>query len=434
MKALPLENLLQFIWNYKLLKPVELKTVNENVVKIIHPGELNTDSGPDFFNSKIRLGPLTLAGNVEIHVRSGDWIKHGHQNDPSYNNIILHVVYEYDKPVMQNEHYNVEILELKNYIEKDILHKYEHLVSSEKELPCSHQIKKVNSIKLNSWLERMLIERLEIKTQYIKHLFEVSQNDYAQTLYILLSRNLGFKTNSEPFEVLARHLPLSVLLKHKENRFQLEALLYGTGGFLEDVFEDKYLKLLQNEFEFLKHKYLLKPMAKNIWKFLRLRPANFPTVRLWQFAAIIHKSHEIFSNPIRFADVNVLYRAFSIQPNGYWAKHYKLNGSDVKTVPALGKSSCENIINNTIAPFLFFYGKQNAKENHMETALRCFDKIPFEANHKTKLFSDADLEFNTAGQSQALLNLYDNYCKKKLCLKCGIAAGILSGSKEVTMA
>ncbi len=422
----PLENLLHFIWNYRLLKPVELKTISGNAVKVIHPGDLNYDSGPDFFNSKIKLGPLTLAGNIEIHVRSSDWIKHGHQNDAAYNNIILHVVYKYDKPVLQNTRFNVEVLELENYVEESVLKKYALLISSQNALPCSGQIHKIPSLKLLSWLERMQVERLEQKTKYIKSIFENAQNNYMQALYVLMARNFGFKTNAEPFELLAKHLPLEILMKHKENRFQMEALLFGTAGFLDEPFKHKYLTQLQNEFEFLKNKYHLQTLPKTIWKFLRLRPANFPTVRLWQFAALIHQNHILFSDPLRFADVALLHQAISIKPGNYWKDHYTINGSEVKAVAGIGKDSSENILVNTISPFLFFYGKQTASDKYIDAALRCFDKLSFENNHKTKLFTSTGLQFENAGESQGLINLHDNYCKKKLCLKCGVAASVLA--------
>ena len=221
------EELLNFIWNYKLLKPKELFSVKGTPLKIIHPGELNKDAGLDFFNSKIQIDGVTLAGNVEIHVNSSDWLKHGHENDSVYNNLILHAVYKYDKPIEQNTNYNVEILELKNYLDENIIKKYNALISSAYALPCSKEIKNADDLKLHSWLERMLVERLETKTDYVKHLFAASHNDYATTFYWMLARNFGFKINGEPFELLAKHLPLTILLKHSGNLFQLEALLYG---------------------------------------------------------------------------------------------------------------------------------------------------------------------------------------------------------------
>lgn len=426
MGAKLLEKLLHFVWQYRLLKSVELKTVNGLPLKIIHPGELNLDSGPDFFNSKIKLGNITLAGNVELHVKSGDWMAHGHQYDSAYNNIILHAVYKYDKPVKQNQDYNVEVLELKNYIDEHIMQKYEGLITSKSELPCSSQISFVQDLKLQIWLQRLLTERLEQKTAYINQLFIASQNDYRQTFYRLLARNFGFKVNAEPFELLAKHLPLNIVLTHKQNLMQIEALLYGTAGFLDELYKDAYLVNLQNEYEFLKNKYRLVSLDKKIWKFSKLMPANFPTVRLWQFAAVIHKSEQLFLNPIKFASLTALHAAVSHASFGYWQRHYTPEGALVKNIDAIGKTSTSNIIINTLAPFLFFYGKQTGQDLFTEAALNSFEEIGFENNKKTRLFTKCGLKFNTAGQSQSLIQLYDKYCSSKQCLKCAIASNILT--------
>lgn len=423
------EELLHFIWNYKLLKLQDLKSVSGTNIRIFHQGELNKDAGPDFFSAKIEVDGITLVGNIEIHVNSSDWIKHGHENDPAYNNLILHIVYKYDKPIAQNTKYNVEILELKNYLDPKVIKKYNSLISSSYALPCSKQIKDVEDLKLQTWLQRMLVERLESKTDYVKHLFSATQNDFAQTLYILLARNFGFKVNSEPFELLAKHLPLNILLKHSGNLFQLEALIYGCAGFLNRSYKTKYLQQLQNEFEFLKNKYKLKEQDISIWKFLRLRPANFPTVRLWQFAMVIHKCPELFTSPEKFNTAEILSKAISYPHEGYFAEHYKLDGPPVKKLKGIGKNSIENIIINTMAPFLFFYGQQTGKDKFIEAAVECFENLPFEDNLKTRHFVKAGLQFENAAESQGIIQLFDNYCKNMRCLDCGIASQLLLNRK-----
>lgn len=419
------EELLHFIWNYKLLKTQELVSVNGSKIKLFHQGELNKDAGPDFFNAKIEVDGITLVGNIELHVNSSDWLKHKHENDKAYNNIILHVVYKYDKVIEQNKKHNVEVLELKNYLDSSVIKKYNSLISSSNALPCSKQIKDVESLKLEAWLQRLLVERLEIKTEYAAHVFTATQNDFSQTLYLMLARNFGFKVNAEPFELLAKHLPLSILLKHSSNLLQLEALLYGTAGFLNKSYKSKYIQQLQNEYEFLKNKYKLKELDISLWKFLRLRPANFPTVRLWQFAMLIHKCPEFFRNPELFNTVESLNKAISFKHEGYWSNHYKIDGAEVGPLKGIGKSSVENIIINTMAPFLFFYGQQTGKDNFIEAAVACFEQLPFEDNVKTRQFTKAGLKFETAAQSQALITLFDNYCKNSRCLDCGIASNLL---------
>lgn len=420
-----MEELLHFIWNFKLFKPQPLLSVTGASIKIFHPGELNKDAGPDFFNAKIEVEGLTLVGNIEIHVNSSDWIKHGHEKDKSYDNIILHVVYNHDKVIPQNAKHNVEVLELKNYLDEDLLKKYNALVTSNYDLPCSKQIKDVEPLKLENWLQRMLIERLEYKTNYIRHIFGASQNDFSSTLYWMLARNFGFKVNAEPFELLAKHLPLNILLKHSSNLFQLEALLYGSAGFLSKSYKAKYLQQLQNEYEFLKGKYKLKELDASIWKFLRLRPANFPTVRLWQFAMVIHKCPELFSLPENYNSIETLNRAISFPHTGYFSDHYKLDGPSVSKIKGIGKSSTENIILNTVAPFLFFYGQQTGQQKYIDAAVECYEKLPFEDNVKTRRFTKAGLKFKNAAESQAIIQLFDNYCKNIRCLNCGVASHLL---------
>jgi hypothetical protein len=419
------EELLHFIWNYKLFDSHQLKSVNGIPIKIFHQGELNKDSGPDFFNAKIEVDGLTLAGNIEIHVNSSDWTRHKHENDTAYNNLILHVVYEHDKEIRQNTNFNVEVVELKYYLDPKVMKNYSALISSSHDLPCAHQIKDVAALKLQAWLQRMLIERLEDKTNYVHHIFEAAQNDFSQTLYISLARNFGFKVNSEPFELLAKHLPLNILLKHSSNLFQLEALLYGCAGFLNKSYKEKYLQQLQNEFEFLKNKYKLKELDISLWKFLRLRPANFPTVRLWQFAMVIHKCPELFTSPENFNSMELLSKAISFSHHGYFSDHYKLDGPSVPKIKGIGKSSVENILINTIAPFLFFYGQQTGKDKFIEAAVECFENLPFEDNVKTRHFVKAGLKFKNSGESQGIIQLFDNYCKNMRCLNCGVASDLL---------
>lgn len=419
------EELLHFIWNYKLLNTQTLRSVSGIPIKIFHQGELNKDSGPDFFNAKLDVDGITLVGNIEIHVNSSDWSKHKHENDRAYDNLILHAVYNYDKVIDQNTQHNVEVLELKNYIDESIIKRYNKLMSSPYDLPCSGEISNTNSLQLTSWLERMLIERLETKTEYLRHVFASTQNDFQQTLYLMLARNFGFKVNAEPFELLAKHLPLSILLKHSGNLLQLEAVIYGCAGFLDQPYKDKYIRQLQNEFEFLKNKYKLKELDVNLWKFLRLRPANFPTVRLWQFAMVIHKGAHLFKDPEHFNSVDTLTKAISHPHEGYWKNHYKFDGPEIKTPNGIGKTSVENILINTLAPFLSFYGRQTGNDKFTDAALTCFEKLEFEDNVKTRHFTNAGLKFKTSGESQGLINLFDKYCKNTRCLDCGIASGLL---------
>lgn len=419
------EELLQFIWQYKLLKPLPLITQSGSEIFVTYPGELNKNAGPDFSNARIRINNVTLTGNVEVHIKTSDWLKHNHQHNKSYDTIILHVVYEHDLNLLQNETNNVEVLELKSLIDAATFKTYEQLCEDGYKLPCASQLPLVNDFKFTSWLERMTIERLEIKVKRIEEIFKATNSDYAQTFYALLLRNFGFYVNAVPFELLARHLPLNLLLKHSDNLLQLEALLLGTSGLLDDQFEDKYIQNLQNEFAYLKTKYRLTSLKKELFKFSRLRPANFPTVRLAQFAGLVHSNPKLFSNPHDHYNFAELKTALNITASGYWASHYKPDGSTQSKELTFGMASIENLVINTFAPFFFFYSKKSAKSHYSDAALALLNACAFEANTKTKLFSAKKEQLKDAACSQGIINLYDNYCIKKQCLTCGIALSLL---------
>jgi hypothetical protein len=419
------EDLLQFIWQYKLLKPLPLLSISGKAINVLKFGDLNKDAGPDFFNAQIKIETITLVGNIELHLKTSDWLKHKHQNNTVYDNIILHVVYQHDVEIPQNTNNNVEVIELKNLIDEKTISNYAQLIDSKTSLPCANQLQFVNEFVLSSWLQRMAIERLEVKTHRIENLFQQFNGDYSQTFYTLLLSNFGFKVNSLPFELLAKQLTLSILLKHADNLMALEALLFGCSGFLEGQFEDKYINQLQNEFDYLKTKYTLIPLNKSIFKYNKMRPANFPTLRLAQFALLIHQSKEFLLHPQNFTSYNQVLAQLKLEPHQYFKNHYKPDGNEVANDIVFGDSAKENIIINSIAPFFFFYSKKMVQPNYVDLALDLLAECGFEKNQKSKLFLAKKSQLKNAMDSQGLINLYDNYCTKKQCLKCGIGSGIL---------
>ena len=420
------EDLLQFIWRYKLLKPGPYISANGHPIKVIKPGELNLNAGPDFFNAQVEVNGITLAGNVEIHIRSSDWLKHNHQSNKEYDNIILHVVYEHDVAVAQNTINNVEVLELKHLVEQKTLEAYSGLTLSTAKLPCKGQLAKVSDFKFVSWMERMTIERLEVKVTRFEELFSSFNQDYTQTFYTTLLRNFGFKVNAFPFELLAVHLPATILFKHSDNLIQLEALLLGMAGFLEDQFEDKHMHLLQNEFSHLCYKYKLKPLLKEIFKFSKLRPANFPTVRLIQFANLIHTKPQLITSPYLFSGYDELTEMMEIEVKGYWANRFKSDGAVTTKHNSFGMASVENILINTFAPFFFFYSKKTGKTEFRDHSIELLNKCKPEENIKTKLFLAKKHLLDNAAGSQAVINLYDSHCTAKKCLQCGIGVALLN--------
>jgi len=419
------EDILQFIWQHKLLKPANLQTKSGRSIEVIKQGQLNSDSGADFFNAQIKLEDITLVGNIEVHVNSSDWLKHKHQNDSAYDNIILHVVYNADKEISQNKNNNVEVLELKEHIPPHLLTNYENLIASKAALPCGNHLKEVDELKASPWINRMAIERLENKTEVIEKTFASFNNDFTQTFYCILLKNFGFKVNSLPFELLASYLPVHILLKHIDNQKQVEALILGTAGLLDDFFKDKYIQNLQSEFEFLKNKYQLSVLNKTIFKYSKLRPSNFPGLRLAQFAQLICKNSKLLSQPHEFNSISELRSVLDLELEGYWKNHYKPDGEKSKIDLRLGEASKQNILVNTFSYFLFFYGKKLNKPFFENFALEILESASFEDNTKTKKFVTLNGGKRSAMTSQGMIHLYDNYCSKKQCLKCGIGCSIL---------
>jgi hypothetical protein len=420
------EDLLQFIWQYKLLKPLPLiSSTTHKIITVLKFGELNKDSGPDFFNALVKIDDITLVGNIELHLKTSDWLKHNHQNDKSYDTIILHVVYEHDVEIPQNTANNVEVLELKNLIDEKTILNYKSLINSKSKLPCNNQLKFINELQFGIWLQRMAIERLEVKMNKIENLFTQFNGDYSQTFYTLLLSNFGFKVNSLPFELLAKQLPISILLKHADNLMQLEALLLGCSGLLNQQFEDKYIHNLQNEFDYLKTKYNLISLNKSIFKFNKMRPANFPTLRLAQFALLINQHKEFLLYPQNYSSYNQILSNLKLEPTNYFKNHYKPDGNEISKSIVFGNLAKENIIINTLAPFFFFFSKKQLQPHYSDLALDLLSQCGFEKNQKTKLFLLKKSILKNAADSQGIINLYDNYCTKKQCLKCGIGTTIL---------
>ena len=419
------EDLLQLVWQNKLLKPLPLITQSGQEILILKAGDFNPDAGPDFFNARIKLNGIELVGNIEIHVKTSDWLKHGHQRNTAYNNLILHVVYEHDVSLPQNTDNHVEVLELKYLIDENTFENYDQLVTAKGKLPCASQLICVNDFKFTSWMQRMTVERLEGKVKYLERAFVENKGDYAQTFYQALLKSFGFKVNALPFELIAVHLPFKILLRHADNCMQLEALFLGVSGLLENQFNDKYLQRLQNEFEFLKAKYNLIPLKSEIFKFSKLRPANFPTLRLAQLATLINQEKTFITRPQDFCDYHTLMEVLKITPQGYWKNHYGMGGRLQQKDMALGNTSAENIIINTFAPFYFFYSKKTGMSHFSEIAINLLATCSFESNSKTKLFETKKPLLKNSADSQAIIHLHDHYCSKKRCLKCAIAAAIL---------
>ncbi len=419
------EDFLHYLWKFRLFEK-NLLTTSGEPVEILKPGEHNRDSGPDFFNAKIKVGETVWAGNVEMHVNASDWNNHGHQDDKAYQNIILHVVHEPDCRTFDQSGIEIPVVELKNKFNPGLWNSYEQLLKSSDWIPCEKMISSVDDFTINNWLERILIERMESKTGSISDLLKQNKNNWEETFYQCLACNFGFKLNSLPFELLAKSLPLKYLGKHKNNLLQIEAMLFGQAGLLEGKFKDGYANELKREYDFLKSKFRLSPIEKHLWKFARTRPVNFPTIRIAQFAMLVYRSSHLLSVILETKKVKDLFKLFDVDTSDYWSSHYRFDKSGKKIKKNLGKSSVENILINTIVPFLFLFGKENGMESVKSKAFEILESLPAEKNQITKKWNSIGMKINSAFHSQAFIQLKNNYCNEKKCLICGIGNKILN--------
>ena len=414
------EDFLHYIWKLKYFKTHDLTSASNEPIQIMKSGEHNTNAGPDFFNARIKIGNTLWAGNVEIHVKASDWVRHLHSQNKAYDNIILHVVYENDFEIKRKNGTVIPVLELKKYMEAEIWDKYVALQKSTQWIPCQKRIKEVDEFTINHWLDRLLIERLENKTKVIADVLKLNKNNWEETFFQFLAKNFGFKVNAVPFELLAKSLPLAYLGKHKNSLMQLEALLLGQAGFLNDIFIDDYSNELKKEYTFLKQKFNLHPIEKSLWKFMRLRPINFPTIRIAQFAGLIYKSTNLFSQIVACKTVHEVELLFKIAPSVYWQSHFIFDKSSQKQLKSIGKASIDNLIINTIVPFLFIYGAQKKNDMYKEMAIALLENIRPENNSIISKWNELGIKSDTAYTTQGLIQLKNEYCIQKKCLNCTI--------------
>jgi hypothetical protein len=423
------EEFLQFVWEHHLFGKSNLKTVDGKPLEILSTGRPNYDSGPDFFNARIRIGDTTWAGNIEIHQKSSHWFQHKHNTDPAYNNVVLHVVEHYDKAVAINSE---ELPTLEISYPPALLENFEQLLKSKKWIACEEKLAIVDPFVLRFWYSSLMIERLQSKTQNILGILSQNTNNWNETFYQLLARNFGMKTNAVPFELLARSLPLQTLSKHKNNLFQIEALLFGQAGLLnETLLGDDYFLSLRNEYSFLYKKYNLSGVDAHLWKFMRLRPVNFPTIRIAQLAALIHQSSALFSRILEIDDLNDIRKLFNVTASEYWDTHYRFNKISAEDKPKhLGENTFQNLVINTIAPLLFVYGEHHMNQRMKDRALNFLEQLPPEQNQITDKWNELGIESRSAFESQALIQLKKEYCENKRCLHCQLGTKIITSIKQ----
>ena len=414
------EKLLQYIWQFQHFNRNGLVTDKGEELQVIHTGQINFNQGPDFLNARIKIGNTILAGSIELHLKTSDWQKHNHSSDANYKNVVLHVVYENDTP----QNISLPILELQPRIPQILLQKYEQLMLNNSFIACAHTIQQVKELTWVAWKERLLAERLTRKSKKIFELLENSNNHWEETFWWLIARNFGMKVNGDAFEEMARSIPISILARHKGQIHQVEALLFGQANLLMGSFTDDYLQLLQREYYFLQKKYGLKPIHTPV-HFLRMRPGNFPTVRLAQLSMLINNSSHLFSKILDAKDFIEIKRMLSITANDYWHYHYQLNELSAYKPKKLGVSMINNIIINTAAPMVFAYGLHHKNEDYKNKALHWLGQLPAEENVITSGFRNYSLPVTTAFDSQSVIELKTQYCDNKRCLECAVGNAIL---------
>ena len=422
------ERLLQFIWQFQYFSKSGLMTSAGEKVQIISPGQINSNQGPDFSDAKIKIDNTVWAGNVELHMKTSDWIRHKHDGDSNYNNVILHVVWEDD----QQTSVPIPTLELKARTSKILLQRYQDLMHATGFIPCETSVHTVPEITWKSWKERLLIERLLRKSKTVEDYLQQSNFHWEETFWWLLARNFGVNVNADAFEAMARSIPLKLLAKHKTQIHQLEGLLFGQAGLLNGDFDEDYPSMLKKEWLFYKNKYSLSQVSTPVF-FLRMRPGNFPTVRLAQLAMLVQHSAHLFSNIKNTGSVSELKKWFDVTANDYWHYHYKFDELSEYKPKNLGESMIENLVINTVTPMLFAYGKYHEENLFKQKALNWLEEISPEINFITKGFVKWGIENKTAFDSQALIELKNEYCNKKRCLDCTVGNSILKISEKVSM-
>lgn len=410
------ERLLHFIWQFRYFQSTALCTTDGQPLEILHTGEHNSNQGPDFSNARIKLENTLWAGSVELHLKTSDWVKHGHSGDEHYDKIILHVVWEHDTIFLPN---NIPVLALHNRVPNMMLEQYEQWMSSRQAVPCSTLAPSVSSLTWTTWKDRMLAERLQEKMKLVAKHLQQTNNHWEEVFWRMLCRYFGGAVNGESFEQLAVSLPVQVLSKHKNQINQLEALLLGQAGLLHKGFEELYPKMLFNEYQFLQKKYGLRVINKPP-SFLRMRPVNFPTIRLAQLAMLIHQSHHPFAQLKEASSLSVVWKLFDVCANDYWNDHFKPDEKSNHQIKNMGRQTMQIIAINAIVPVLFAYGKMQGEEAQCVKALGWLQQIPAEKNQVVAPFLTMNADIKHAHDSQALLHLRQQYCDARRCLECAI--------------
>lgn len=423
------EDFLSFIWQYQYFEKTHLVTCNDEALQIFDPGQVNYDSGPDFANARLRIGSTNWVGTVEIHTLSSDWYAHKHHLDQAFDNVVLHVVYKNNSTTKNTQKRDIPVLELKGKIARDLLLAQKKLRISNTRIPCMSQTRQISKSVFNAMINRVAEQRLARKSQQILLLLKRHKFDWDQVAYLTTGKNFGFHINTSPFELLVNLVPLSIVRRIGADIVQLESLFFGQAGFLERIHGDSYYLMLQNRYEYLKRKYSFdsRYLKKKMWKYLRMRPSNFPALRIAQFVTYLQQTDCRFSN-IREMKTAGPFMDIVVCPSPYWQEHYDFRKKSIREVGCLGKSSKENLLINTVAPLLDAYGHYTGQVEYVERAMMILKQIPAEQNVISSHWKDKGFRVSSAYYSQGLVGLNNEYCKLNRCLNCMIGQSLITGN------
>jgi hypothetical protein len=420
------EAFLHYIWKQKKFDKTNLITVDNALILVKSVGRHNQLSGPDFFNAQIQIGEQLWAGNVEIHIKSSDWYVHNHENDTAYDNVILHVVWDHDADIFRKDNSIIPTLELKKYVDQSVLENYNRLFQNQKKwINCENDFAQVDDFLVNNWLERLYFERLEHKSEVIEELLQKSKNNWERVLFSMLTKNFGLNINGEAFLSMSQSFDFSVLRKLQFSQREMESLFFGQSGLLIVDSQDVYFNDLKSKYAFIKQKFKLDNTSVLPMQFFRLRPPNFPTIRLSQLASLYFKHNNLLSVVIATKTLEGFYDLFEVSISEYWQTHYNFSTISKPSKKKLSKSFINLLLINTIVPIKFAYAKSQGKEI-TEEILELMQQIPAENNSIVVKFQELKKVTNSANQSQALIQLKTNYCDKNKCLQCAIGSTLIS--------
>jgi hypothetical protein len=422
------EAFLHYVWQYQLFDTENLRTSSDEELAVISPGMLNRDAGPDFKGAVVRIGNITWAGDVEVHVRSSDWYRHHHQQDEKYKMVALHVVYEHDREVERLPGELFPTLELKGLIQEGMYEQYLRLTSALEVVPCQAFLPDISALMVRGQMETVLMERLLRKQSQVRETVAQCRGDWQEALYQRLASGFGLKANADAFELMAKSLPFKVVARHSASALQVQSLVFGQAGMLEAPEGDEYYRQLKSEYDYLRYKYQLVPIEMHHWNLLRLRPQNFPCVRLSQFGRLLYEIPDLWGELTLNTSMSYWWHRFSVSADDYWATHYHFNKLTSQHATAVGDMTISLLFINVVVPLLFAYRKFRGEDELLEETLGMLEGIPFENNRVTRGLVGAGFPHQHAADSQALLELYNTYCRPRRCLDCAIGDCIVRTS------